>query len=248
MSQQHQPTRPRSTSAAATNTPSCAFSRRVGTRPASPPAAGESRAGRVPHPRGATSSRGCAFSPRTCGRILALHRALGAAWPVHAMPHEPQAMPFAATRRHQSGRSISGTLKTIPLGTGKPVYVDHDPGKLQPGAAGQRHLPSANLTAYLIVLRAAMEAHGAPEALVSDSGSVFKAKQSHGSSTRHLASGTSEIDRRQPWQNYIETHFNVMRRMADDHYAQAATWSDVQATHARFFTDYNHQATPGSSR
>jgi hypothetical protein len=43
------------------------------------------------------------------------------------------------------------------------------------------------------------------------------------------------------WQNYIETHFNVMRRMADYHYARAATWGELQAIHDRFFQDCNQQ-------
>lgn len=34
-----------------------------------------------------------------------------------------------------------------------------------------------DLTAYLLVLYAAIRQHGTPEALVSDGGSVFKAKQ-----------------------------------------------------------------------
>jgi hypothetical protein len=33
-----------------------------------------------------------------------------------------------------------------------------------------------------------------------------------------------------------------MRRMADYHYARAATWAELQAVHDRFFRDYNHQA------
>jgi len=32
-----------------------------------------------------------------------------------------------------------------------------------------------------------------------------------------------------------------MRRMADYHYAQAASWVELQAVHDRFFHDYNHQ-------
>ena len=32
-----------------------------------------------------------------------------------------------------------------------------------------------------------------------------------------------------------------MRRMADYHFAQATTWNELQAVHARFFTDYNQQ-------
>src|SRR5262245_14302415 len=33
-----------------------------------------------------------------------------------------------------------------------------------------------------------------------------------------------------------------MRRMADHHYARAATWGELQAVHNRFFHDDNHQA------
>lgn len=38
--------------------------------------------------------------PSTCGRILALHRALGAPKPTASIPHESKSMPFAAQRRH----------------------------------------------------------------------------------------------------------------------------------------------------
>jgi len=49
------------------------------------------------------------------------------------------------------------------------------------------------------------------------------------------------IERRQPRQNCIETHFAIMRRMADDSSALATTWAELQAAHARFFHDHNHQ-------
>ena len=50
----------------------------------------------------ALAQQGIDLSPRTCGRILARHRAMGvpADRPPGA-PHEPQPMPFAAARRHQ---------------------------------------------------------------------------------------------------------------------------------------------------
>ncbi len=100
--------------------------------------------------------------------------------------------------------------------------------------------PRQDLTAYLIVLRAAGETHGAPEVLVSDSGSVFKARQAQ---AIYVALGIrkEQIDRGQPWQNSIETHFNVMRRMADYHFARATTWAALRSIHERFFRDYNHQ-------
>jgi transposase len=48
----------------------------------------------------ALAQMGIQLSPRTCGRILALHRALGAPTSTASAPHEPQPMPFAAQRRH----------------------------------------------------------------------------------------------------------------------------------------------------
>ncbi len=41
---------------------------------------------------------------------------------------------------------------------------------------------------------------------------------------------------------YIETTFNIMRRMADWGFARAATWEEFRAVHERFFRDYNGQA------
>lgn len=39
-----------------------------------------------------------------------------------------------------------------------------------------------------------------------------------------------------------ESHFNIMRRMADYHYRRATTWSELRAAHDQFFADYNLQA------
>lgn len=188
----------------------------------------------------ALAQMGIQLSPRTCGRILALHRALGAPNPTASTPHAPRPMPFAAQRRHQYWSVDIRYLEDHALGTGKPVYVisvlDNFSRALLASVVSLRQ----DLTAYLIVLRAAVEAHGAPEALVSDSGSVFKARQAQ---VIYAALGIRKeaIDQGQPWQNYIETQFNVMRRMADVHYAEAATWAELQTAHERFFHDYNHQ-------
>jgi hypothetical protein len=98
-----------------------------------------------------------------------------------------------------------------------------------------------NLTAYLIVLHAAICQHGAPEVLVSDSGSVFRAKQAK---QIYAALGIIklEIERRQPWQSYIETQFNVQRRMADWYFVQAERWSDLKDAHDRWVVDFNYQS------
>ena len=82
--------------------------------------------------------------------------------PAHLRPHPgpaPRARRAAAGRgtaaraaadavRRRSagtstGRSISATSRTTASATGKPVYVDLDPGELQPRHPGQRHLARA---------------------------------------------------------------------------------------------------------
>src|SRR5215213_4745800 len=171
----------------------------------------------------ALAQLGIDLSPRTCGRILALHRDLGAPKPAAAVPHEPQAMPFAAVRRHQYWSVDIRGLEDHQLGTGKPVYAISILENYSRALLASAISPRQDLTAYLIVLRAAVETHGAPEVLVSDGGSIFRAKQAQ---AIYAALGIEkrEIDQGQPWQNYIETQFNVMRRMADFHYGRAENW------------------------
>jgi transposase len=188
----------------------------------------------------ALAQLGIDLSPRTCGRILALHRDLGAPSPAASVAHEAQPMPFAAQRRHQYWSVDVRYIEDHQLGTGKPVYVISILENFSRAYLASAISPRQDLTAYLIVLRAAVETHGAPEVLVSDGGSIFKAKHAQ---AIYAALGIEkrEIDQGQPWQNYIEANFNVMRRMADYHYARAATWSELQAVHERFFADYNQQ-------
>lgn len=191
----------------------------------------------------ALAQQGIQMSPRTCGRILALHRALGAPKPAATTPREPQPMPFAAQRRHQYWSVDIRYIEDHALGTGKPVYVISISilENFSRAILASVVSPRQDLTAYLVVLRAAIEAHGVPEVLVSDGGGVFRAKHAR---AIYAALGIRkvEIDRGQAWQNYVETHFNVVRRMADYHYARAATWAELQAVHDRFFHDYNHQS------
>jgi hypothetical protein len=67
---------------------------------------------------------------------------------------------------------------------------------------------SQDLSAYLCVLYAALERYGSPEAIVTDGGAVFRAKQAL-SIYEALSMAKEEIDRGQSWQSYIETTFNM---------------------------------------
>ena len=63
-----------------------------------------------------------------------------------------------------------------------------------------------------------MTEYGAPEAIVSDGGSIFKTKCAMAIDAA-LGIQKEQIQRRQAWQSYIETNFNVQRRMADYYFA-----------------------------
>ncbi len=181
---------------------------------------------------------GIELSPRTCGRILALNRKLYGLPGPSKQPHEPQAMPFKASRRHQYW-TVDLRYLDHRLGGGN-VYAisileNYSRAILASGLSRTQDLP-----AFLIVLFAAVRQHGAPEALVSDSGGVFLAKEAR-RLYRALRIQKEQIDRGQAWQSYIETTFNIQRRMADWYFAQATTWKELREAHDRWVADYNDQ-------
>ena len=182
---------------------------------------------------------GIEISPSTCGRILAMNRKLyGLSGPT-ATPKVPKPMPFAAQRRHQYWSVDIRHLDMVAIGAKAycvSILENYSRAILASGV-----FPAQDLSAYLMVLYAAIRQHGAPEALVSDSGAVFvTAKQAK---TIYAALGIEkrEIERRQPWQNYIETTFNVQRRMADWHFANVTSWAELLAVHDQWVVDYNYQ-------
>ena len=181
---------------------------------------------------------GIHLSPRTCGRVLALNRTLyGLATPTPT-PKEPKPMPFAAGRRHQYW-TMDIRYLDHGLGDGK-VYCISILENYSRAILASGLSRSQDLTAYLMILFMAIRQHGAPEALVSDSGGVFLAKPAQ-AIYRALGIRKEEIDRKQPWQSYIETAFNVQRRMADWDFARSTTWDELLAAHDQWVADYNYQ-------
>ena len=181
---------------------------------------------------------GIKLSSRTCGRILALNRKLYGLPGPAKLPHMPQEMPFKAVRRHQYWtvdlRYIDHQLDD------KNVYCISILENYSRAILASALSRTQDLTAYLIVLFAALRQHGAPEALVSDRGGIFLAKEAQ-RLYRALGIQKREIDPSQSWQSYIETTFNIQRRMADWYFAQATTWPELRDTHDRWVADYNYQ-------
>src|SRR5260221_12277921 len=93
---------------------------------------------------------------------------------------------------------------------------------------------------YLEVLFAALSRFGVPSAIVSDGGGIFYSNQAI---DVYAALGISKerIEPRQAWQNYIESHFNIARKMADARFARATSWEEVIAIHRTWIHDYNVQ-------
>lgn len=170
--------------------------------------------------------------------ILALNRRLYGLGTPTRTPHVAKEMPFKATRRHQ--------YWTVDI-----RYLDHglDERNVYCISILENYsraiLASAisrkqDLMAYRMVLYAAIRQHGAPEALVSDSGGVFRATQAL-RIYESLGIRKEQIERRQSWPSYIETQFSVQRRMAHWHFLQATSWLELLAAHDRWAVDFNYQ-------
>ena len=147
-------------------------------------------------------------------------------------------MPFAATRRHQFWTADVRYVDDHKLG-GRAYVVsvleNHSRAILASAVTRTQDLAS-----YLSVLYAAVERYGSPEALVTDGGGIFRARQAMAVYAA-LRIRKEEIERGRPWQSYIETAFNVQRRMADHDLAEAESWAELTEAHERFVGDYNAQ-------
>ncbi len=181
---------------------------------------------------------GIHLSTRTCGRILARNRKLYGLRGHEATPRTPQPMPFKAHWRHEYWTvDVRYLAHQLGGGTIYSLTILDNYSRLIVGSLISR---TQNLRAYLHVLLSAVTEYGAPQALVSDGGAIFKAKGA-AAIYQALSIRKEQIQRRQPWQSYIETCFNVQRRMADYHFSQATTWQELQERHAAWVHDYNTQ-------
>ncbi len=185
---------------------------------------------------------GVEVSPASCGRFMAKNRHLYAllARP-QKVPPPKKLMPFKATYPHQywSVDICSIEHHRLPDHDG-PFYIitvlDNYSRKIVASAPSR----TQDLWAFLLVFCTALYVYGAPAGLVSDGGSVFTAHASVALYQR-LAIRKEQIEAGKPWQDYVETHFAVMKRMELYALERATTWEEVCATHARFVVDYNNQ-------
>ncbi|MGB3633179.1 MAG: DDE-type integrase/transposase/recombinase [Rubrobacteraceae bacterium] len=187
----------------------------------------------------ALAQMGIYLSPRTCGRILAVNRALYDLEKPRRGSKEKKEMPFQSGRRHEIWSVDVRYLEHHLPNMGK-IYcisiLDNHSRSLLASAVST----TQDLTAYLSVLYTAIERYGAPEILVSDGASIFKANQAK-AIYRSLGITKEVIEKRKPWQNYVETTFKIQRRMADYYFTKARSWEELVAAHDRWVEQYNTQ-------
>jgi transposase InsO family protein len=182
---------------------------------------------------------GIKLSPRTCGRILALNRDLyHLRVPRKSRPKQEH--PFKAEKRHQYWSVDSRYLDMHQLENEGMIYCSSILENYSRAILASAITRQQDTQASISVLYAAIRKYGCPETLVSDSGAVFR---SHEAMRIYDALGIQkkEIEKGKPWQNYIETCFNVQRRMADWRFELAQTWEDLLAAHEKWLRDYNYQ-------
>jgi putative transposase len=178
------------------------------------------------------------LSPRTCGRILALNRKLYGLRKPKAGRQEKKPMPFASNRRHEFWTT---DVRYIDHRLGGNAYVisileNHSRAILESSVSR-----SQDTTAFLSVLYRAVERYGSPEVLVTDGGGIFRSNRAR-AVYEALGIRKEEIERGKPWQSYVETMFNIQRRMADWYFWRARSWEELVAAHGQWLTNYNEQS------
>ena len=190
----------------------------------------------------ALKQKGFDLSRATCGRILAQVREIYGYDKPKSGGGSKKPMPFASGRHHEFwtadvryldmlGEELlaDGMVYTITI-------LENYSRALLASALTRRQ----DLNAFLSILYQAIQHYGPPEAFVTDSGSVFLASRAQ-AIYRALGIRKLEIEKGQPWQSYLETAWNVQRRMADHYFAKAPDWSALLEEHDRWMNDYNVQ-------
>jgi putative transposase len=183
---------------------------------------------------------GIHLSPRTVGRILAANReAEGLQKPSRGRKAKRE-MPFEASFRHEIWTSDVRYLDHSLPETGN-VYVISILENYSRAILASAVTLTQDANAFLSVLYAAIARYGSPKRLVTDGGGIFRSRQATAVYDA-LGIEKEEIERRQPWQSFIETSFNIQRRMADFHFSRSESWEELVEEHDRWMESYNTQA------
>jgi hypothetical protein len=101
----------------------------------------------------------------------------------------------------------------------------------------------------LMVLYTACLRYGVPDTLISDSGGAYTSNAFEEVCTRlQLSHETIESTKGESYQNLVETHFNIQRRLYDYQFSLARTPAELEQRHQAFIQTYNTTAHQGLLR
>jgi transposase InsO family protein len=187
------------------------------------------------------------ISVRTVARIMALNKQVYDDIPhVHKKGPKlpPQPHPYKARQPHEywfiDGRQMDFALDGVKWWS--ILILEGYSRTILAGAMA----PTEATWAALMVLYTACVRYGAPTSLVSDSGGAYT------SEAFEAACGRLEIDHKtivstqgESYLNWIETHFNIQRRLFDYQFSLTQTPAELEQVHQRFIQTYNTIAHEG---
>src|SRR6516165_1195428 len=187
------------------------------------------------------------LSERTVGRIMALNKQVYDDIPHgrHPSPKPtPQPHPYKATRPHQfwfiDGRQMDFTLDGVKWWS--LLILDGYSRTMLAGAVA----PVEASWVALMVLYTACRRYGAPETLISDSGGAFISNDFEAVCRRlQMHHEPMESTKGGSYLNWMETHFNVQRRLYDYQFSLTATPVEFEQAHRAFIALYNSTAHQG---
>jgi transposase InsO family protein len=187
------------------------------------------------------------ISVRTVGRIMALNKLV-----YDDIPHVPKKgvkkvpglHPYKARYRHQywfiDGRQMDFALAGVKWWS--IVMLEGYSRTILAGAMA----PSEATWAALMVLHTACLRYGAPACLVSDSGGAYTSNDFEAVCARlQIQHETIVSTHGESYLNWMETHFNIQRRLYDYQFSLARTPAELEQRHQAFIQTYNTTAHQG---
>jgi transposase InsO family protein len=186
-------------------------------------------------------------SVRTIGRVMALNRLV-----YDDIPHVPKRgvrpapglHPYKAVHRHQywfiDGRRMDFAIDGVHWWS--LIILE---GYSRTMLAGMIAPTEATWVALMVLYTACLH-YGAPASLVSDSGGAYTSADFEAVCARlQIQHETIVSTQGESYQNWMETHFNVQRRLYDYQFSWARTPAELEQHHQAFIQLYNTTAHQG---
>jgi putative transposase len=191
-----------------------------------------------------------AIAVRTVGRILALNRQVYDDIPHHPTqdaPTDPRPHPYRATAPHEfwfiDGRKMDFAIEGVKWWS--LIILDGYSRTMLAGAVA----PTEASWVALMVLHTACLRYGVPQALISDSGGAFTSNEFEAVCTRlQIDHKPIKSTKGESYLNWMETHFNVQRRLYDYQFSLSTTPLEFEQAHQAFMELYNTTAHQGLLR